>query len=244
MELALIDAIGPFFRGVEKRRINWSKIPFESLLVDGPEAEKQWTDIRADLSTFCARVRELGYNAVSLDDVAHLSEHSLYEVAIRERNAAFRREFRSLFEIIRAHGLQIYITADFVTTSPAVDAFLANSLHLACSWFLEIVDGFLRDFPEVSGVIIRIGESDGADVKDPLRSRLIVRTAREVNWMLRQLLPLFEERERRLIFRTWTVGAYLVGDLIWHRGRLTEALEGIKSPAFRALHEVRRIRFL
>ena len=50
--------------------------------------------------------------------------------------------------------------------------------------------------------------------------------------MLRVLLPIFERRERRLIFRTWTVGAYLIGDLIWHRGRLAGALRDIKSPCF------------
>jgi len=28
MELALIDGFGPFFRDIDQRRINWSKIPF------------------------------------------------------------------------------------------------------------------------------------------------------------------------------------------------------------------------
>jgi len=49
--------------------------------------------------------------------------------------------------------------------------------------------------------------------------------------MLRGVLPVFEERGRRMIFRTWTVGAYLIGDLIWHRGRLASALRGIESPS-------------
>jgi hypothetical protein len=41
----------------------------------------------------------------------------------------------------------------------------------------------------------------------------------------------FEKRLCRLVFRTWTVGAYLIGDLIWHRGRLARALAGIASSA-------------
>jgi hypothetical protein len=59
-----------------------------------------------------------------------------------------------------------------------------------------------------------------------------LRTAHEVNRMLRVLLPVFERRERRLIFRTWTAGAYLIGDLIWHRGRFASALRGIQSRCF------------
>jgi hypothetical protein len=86
--------------------------------------------------------------------------------------------------------------------------------------------------PQIEGIILRIGEADASDVKDPLRSRLILRTAGEVNHMLRVLLPVFEARDRRLVFRTWTVGAYLIGDLIWHRDRLVRAFRGIQSRHF------------
>ena len=144
----------------------------------------------------------------------------------------FARNFAALFALLRNRGLRIYLTADFVTTSAAVDERLRSRASAATAWFSEVVAACLDDFPEVEGIILRIGEADGQDVKDPLRSRLVLRTAREVNRMLRVLLPIFERRERRLIFRTWTVGAYLIGDLIWHRGRLASALREIKSPCF------------
>jgi len=232
MELALIDAIGPFFRRVDKRRINWSKIPYHHLLTSGPESEAQWARIREDLTLFASRVAALGYNAVTLDDVAQLSDHPWFEPALRERAAFFRARFRELFALLREHGLAIYITADFLTTSPAIDERIGTDCDAAARWFSEMIGAFLDDVPEVAGVILRIGESDGMDVRDALRSRLFLRTAREVNRMLKTVLPVFESRSRRLIFRTWTVGAYLVGDLIWHRGRLGEALGDIESPAF------------
>jgi hypothetical protein len=232
MEIALIDAIGPFFRGLRARRINWSKIPFPHLATEGPERAAQWAGIRADLDTFARKVAALGYNAVSLDDVAHLSTHPWLEPDIRARNAVFREEFRALFAILRGHGLRIFLTADFLTTTAAVDARLRDRVPAATAWFGEVVAACLDDFPEIDGVILRIGESDGLDVEDPLRSRLLLRTAREVNALLRAILPIFETRGRRLIFRTWTVGAYLIGDLIWHRGRLATALRGIDSSAF------------
>ena len=232
MELALIDAIGPFFRGYHKRRINWSKIPFDHLCTSGPEYEPQWRAIRTDLETFARKAASFGYNAISLDDIAHLSDHSWFEPEVRARNAVFRQEFRSLFAILRDHKFRIYLTADFVTTSAAVDVRLRGRAAAATAWFKEVVTACLDDFPEIEGIILRIGEADGYDVKDPLRSRLILRTAREVNQMLRALLPVFEARDRRLVFRTWTVGAYLIGDLIWHRGRLARALRGIQSRHF------------
>jgi hypothetical protein len=232
MDLALIDAIGPFFRGYHKRRINWSKIPFAHLATSGPERGPQWHAIRTDLETFARKVSTLGYNAVSLDDVVHLSDHPWFEPEVRARNRVFREEFRTLFALLGSYGLRIYLTADFVTTSAAVDDHLRGRPPLAATWFREVAAGCLDDFPEIEGIILRVGEADSQDVKDPLRSRLIVRTARQVNHMLRVLLPVFEERERRLVFRTWTVGAYLIGDLIWHRGRLVRALRGIQSRHF------------
>ena len=232
MDLALIDAIGPFFRGYTKRRINWSKIPFHHLATTGPERTAQWAGIREELAVFAQRVRALGYNAATLDDVPHLSLHPWFEPEVRERNAVLREEFRACMAILREAGLRVYVTADFLTTTPAVDAHLQDRLGAAETWFGEVIGSFLDDFPEVEGVILRIGESDGLDVRDPLRSRLLLRTAWQVNQMLHAILPIFEARQRRLIFRTWTVGAYLIGDLIWHRGRLARALHGIKSPAF------------
>jgi hypothetical protein len=231
MKLALIDAIGPFFRGIDQRRINWSKIPFTTLATAGPERTSQWAGIRADFAILAGRVAGLGYNAVTVDDLAHLADHAWLEPGLRDRNAVLREEFRQLFAIARGHGLRVFVTTDYLTTSPAVDARLRGDAHASRAWFREIIGTFLTDFPEVAGVILRIGESDGHDVSDPLRSQLAVRTAKEVRLLLGEILPTFERHDRLLIFRTWTVGAHLIGDLIWHRGRFAQAFTGITSPA-------------
>jgi hypothetical protein len=231
VQLALIDGIGPFFRGLDQRRINWSKIPFAHLATAGAEREAQWSAIRADFTTLARKVAALGYNAITLDDLPHLADHPWFESEVRARNAVFREQFRALFAIARSQGLQVFVTTDYLTTSPAVDAHLRGDAAASRAWFRGLVDGFLAEFPEVAGLILRIGESDGQDVADPLRSRLAVRTSRQVRRLLLELLPAFEKHGRRLIFRTWTVGAHLIGDLIWHRERFTQTLAGIDSPA-------------
>lgn len=230
--IALIDGIGPFFRNLRPGQINWSKIPFEDLVTDGPEREAFWNAVCGEMETFACRVVGLGFDAVTLDDVAHLSDHPWLEPDIRARNSILRDEFHRIVSLLRERGLRIYMTADFLTTTEAVDDRLRDHVGRATAWFVEVLEGFLEEFPDVDGVILRIGESDGLDVSDPLRSRLLIRSARQVNRLLRAILPVFEQRNRRLIFRTWTVGAHLIGDLIWHRGRLADALRGIDSPAF------------
>ena len=89
VQLAIIDAIGPFFRNLDQRRINWSKIPFADLPVTGDDALKFWSEIRLDFERFAEKARHLGFNAVTLDDVAHLVPHPDYEPELRERTAFF-----------------------------------------------------------------------------------------------------------------------------------------------------------
>ncbi|MBM9616288.1 hypothetical protein JWJ90_18645 [Desulfobulbus rhabdoformis] len=233
MNLLLIDAIGPFFRMLPKGRKNWSKIPFSSLSLEPQARRRQHFDqIAEDLRLFARRVKQAGYNAVSLDDVPHLADHPWYEPEIRERIAIFRQEFRRLFTLLKTEGLSLYLTMDVLTLTPRLKRKLCGDERRINTFLHELLQGFLSDFPEVNGVILRIGESDGRDVKYQFRSELHIRTPDQLNRLLETLLPLFEREERQLILRTWTVGAYPVGDCIWHPDTLARSLDGIASPAF------------
>lgn len=229
--LFLIDAIGPFFRGYDRVRINWSKIPwrrFQKLLP--AERADLFATIGEDLSGFAAHAAATGYNAVSLDDVPHLADHALYEPEIRARIADNQRDFRPLFARCREAGLAVYLTMDVMSWTPALRASLRG--ERAVNQFLhELLDGFFREFPEIAGIIIRIGESDGLDVKEEFHSDLHLKNPAMVNRFLRALLPVFEAHRRTCVFRTWTVGAHHVGDLIWRDSTLEQSTQGIQSPA-------------
>ena len=233
MELFLIDAIGPFFRGYEKQRINWSKIPFNHLATEGPQRREQWDRIAHDLRRLAGQVRDLGYNAVTLDDLAHLASHSLHEPGVREQIAVFRQEFAKLFDLLKNEfGLRIFLTTDVIPATTSVTAALGADAGGWESYYRELVSDVLESFPQLDGLVMRIGESDGNDVKDPIRTRLHLRDADETNRFLKSLLPAFERRGQSLFLPTWTVGAHKIGDLICHRDTLAATLEGIDSPAF------------
>jgi hypothetical protein len=233
MELFLIDAIGPFFRNYQKNRINWSKIPFSHLLTSGAESIEQWQQIHQDMRDFAREVSALGYNAVTLDDLAHLATHPLHEPEIAANIAFFRTQFSSLFDLLtKEFGLKVFLTSDVIPLTPAIEQSLSDKKSELENYYLSLIQNTLDDFPQLSGIILRIGESDGVDVKDPIRTRLHLRNPRETNQLIKKLLPDFEKRNKKLILRTWTVGAHRIGDLIWHRGTLTETLAGIDSPNF------------
>ncbi len=230
--LYLIDAIGPFFRGYERFRINWSKLPWIRFQkMDPDELRDAFGTIRRDMTAFCRSVAAIGYNGVTLDDVPHLARHEGYEAPIAERIEIHRAEFRELFRLVQAEGLHVYLTMDILTLTPALEKRLGRSERKRNEFLVSLLDRFFDDFPEVAGVVLRIGESDGLDVKEDFRSRLVLKSPAMVNRCLKSILPVFERHRRRCIFRTWTVGAHEVGDLIWRHATLEKTLAGIASPA-------------
>lgn len=227
MDLFLIDAIGPFFRGYRRKRINWSKIVFPHL--DTLE-ERDWEAIRGELREFARKVVAQGYNAVSLDDLAHLTHHPLHEAEVTQRIEHFKRHFGEYFTILQEEfGLRVYLTTDVLPLTPAVEREIGNHPEALDRYYRELVCRCLDDYPQLSGLILRIGESDGTDVRDPIRTRLHLRDPLATNRLLSQLLPEFEARGMDLIFRTWTVGAHPIGDLMWHRTTLKRTFRGLDS---------------
>ena len=231
MQLVIIDAIGPFFRGLKRQRINWSKIPFADLPISGDSSATFWAQLREDMERFAAKARALGFNAVTLDDVAHLALHPDYAPDLLRQTAFFAEQFHGLIDLLRAAGFKVFVTSDYLALPPDIARRIGSNKRAARNFFAGLLEQFFRDFPNVEGVILRVGESDGVDVSDPVRSKLAARSATCVNRLLRQILPIFERSGKTLIFRTWTVGASIVGDLIWNRTRLERALSGISSPA-------------
>lgn len=229
-ELYLIDAIGPFFKGYDRARINWSKIPWRRFQKMTPEKrEKRFLEIAKDLKTFVEHAAETGYTAVTLDDVVHLAEHEYYETETSDLIAEYRGLFRPLFATCKEAGMDLYLTMDIMSWTPALVEKIGEKEEDINEFLSQLIEQFLIDFPEVAGVIIRIGESDGLDVKDDFRSALQLKDPEMVNRFLKKLLPVFEKHDRTCVFRTWTVGAHHVGDLIWRDSTLEKSLEGITS---------------
>ena len=232
MTLFLLDGIGPFFRALTRSRINWSKIPFADLPTEGPDGEAFWLQLETEFRHFATRAKELGYTAITLDDLAHLVPHPWHGEEMNRKLTFFSDRFSRLFKILEELGLEPWVTADVISLSPEAELRVGRSFEARNAFFYDLFTQFFKRHPQVKGLILRIGESDGLDVADDLRSSLHVRSAKEVNRFLLGLLPHAEQMQKKIILRTWTVGAHRIGDLIWHRARLPEALQGIESDNF------------
>jgi hypothetical protein len=230
MDLFMIDGIGPFFQGHPKRTVNWSKIPFSFLEYEGRVQRDAFRAIREAFTRFTGTAAALGFNAVSLDDLAHVTDHFAYPAPLRARIGDYRQEFAVLFEIARAAGLQVYLTTDISFFNRELDLLLGKDDGKIIRFLGDAVDGVFRDFPAVQGIIARFGESDGVDVRGDFLSRQILRTPLQARRYVEALLAVCEARNRTLIMRTWSLGAYRIGDLMWNRKTYEAVFTGLEHP--------------
>jgi len=229
MHLFLVDAIGPFFRGCDRHNINWSKIPFSNLERNGTLDPDKQRSVEEAFVRFVHTVSAMGFNAITLDDVAHLYCHPAYPASLRAKIANYRTWYRRLFRIARAHGLRILLTTDIMFYHPSTARLLGRNERKIAAFLREAFVQLFEQFPEVEGVILRIGESDGLDVEGDFHSRLVIQTPTQARSYVEQLLPVFERYRRLMVFRTWSVGIYKVGDLIWNRHTFAETFGGLDS---------------
>ena len=69
------------------------------------------------------------------------------------------------------------------------------------------------------------------------KSRLVVHTPGQCRRFLKRVLPTFEKYDKTLIVRTWTLGAFPVGDLMWNRKTFDEVFGRIYSDNLIVSHK-------
>jgi len=225
----MIDGIGPFFVGHPRGRINWSKIPFTHLEQDGRLHAARFREIRSSFAQFIRKAADLGFNAVSLDDLAHLTDHASYAPALRRRLADYRAEFGSIFSLAQESGLAVYVTTDIAFFNAELETVLARDDERIAYFLASATERLFQEFPQVKGLIVRLGESDGVDVKGEFLSRTIVRTPAQARRYLEPLLAVCERARRDLVVRTWSLGAYPIGDLMWNPATYRETFGPLRS---------------
>jgi hypothetical protein len=231
--LRLIDGIAPFFAGLPVADTNWSKAPFARLEREGGLDPARADAVAAAFDRYCAAVAALGYDAVAIDDLAHLVAHPWYPGPLRRLLRGYADLYARLFAAARRHGMAVYALTDYCFFHPAIDARLAETGEAPLDVFAETVDAAFARWPELAGVVVRIGEADGVDVagEETFASRLVATRPDDARALLRRLLPEFEAAGKTLILRTWTLGAGPVGDLLWNPATYDAVFAGLDSPA-------------
>jgi hypothetical protein len=217
LDYYLIDAIAPFFTvSSDTPEVNWSKVPFSRLENgDGIDPQKAVV-VKQAFHRYIDVVTAEGYNAISLDDMAHLVQHSFYPDQLNRKIDSYRAFYRQLVDYARAKGCRIFITTDILFLNRFISEHTGMEQKRNIRFLGRSVRRLFSDFPDLAGIIVRIGESDGLDVQGDFQSRLVIKTARQCRHYLKKIVQVCEQFDKQLIMRTWTLGAFPIGDLMWN----------------------------
>ncbi len=229
---AIIDALGPFVVSQPTGdTVNWSKVPFAAIETNARLTDTTRQEIINRFERYIRHVATLGYDSVSIDDLAHLVNFDFYGADLRLLIADYIALYKKLFAIARTHDVKIFVNTDYLFFNDDIQTYMDTHGLSAESFFETVLERAFTTFPEINGVILRIGEKDGQDVAGHFLSKLTLRTPKQANALLAHILPLFEKHNKLLVFRTWTVGAYKIGDLIWNEKTFDTVFKSITSDA-------------
>lgn len=231
-DLKIIDTTAPFFAVQNIKKINWSKAPLDHLEKKNKPHKKKYKKIFKDFYKYIKKIKEIGFNAVSIDDLSHILSLPCYPEKTKKKIFLYKKIFKKLFSIAQLFDLKIFITTDIMFFHESLIKEVGHNLKKITELLKIEIDKLFLELPEITGIIIRIGESDGIDVKSEFKSKIIIKKPEQANFFIKKLLPVFEKRNKICIFRTWTTGAHKIGDLMWNPKTFRKVFSKIKSSNF------------
>lgn len=238
MDYRIIDGIAPFFVNTEPgTTINWSKVPFCSLEKHGYLDLDLAAEITRKFRHFASQVAEIGYNCITLDDLPHLVTAEFYPSRLNEKIRSYQQLYIQLIEIADHFGLTVFVTSDIMFFNEWIEEYTKKRDPAIIHLLGTVIRRLFKKFPTIKGVIFRIGESDGLDVCSDFASRLTITSPRQARRYIRSLLPVFEKYDKLMIMRTWSIGAYPIGDLMWNQRTYRAVFDGIQSEHLIVSHK-------
>lgn len=232
MKLRIIDCLSPFFIYDDRDIINWSKIPFPTLEKNGMLDTKKVTHVLEACDAYLQKVSSLGYNSITLDDLAHFVSLPIYSAQTKDKLAGYKTLYRAILSQAKKYKIRVYVLTDVMFYSPEIKAYMKKHKKDENDILNTCIVELFKQYPTVKGLILRFGETDAKDVDDYFVSKQHIKTPRQLSKLISKLLPIVEQKGAHLICRTWSLGAYPIGDIMWNKKTFDKAFGSITSPQF------------
>ncbi len=130
--------------------------------------------------------------------------------------------------------MEIFVTTDMQWSTPPLRRHvgrLAPDNPRLAEANRSALEELFTALPQISGVVVRIGEAGGAhDQGGDYSGHMIYRTAQDLRGLIATLLPVCERYGRLLVARTWSIGIGELGDLLSSPERYRAVFTGFDSP--------------
>ena len=121
-DLYLIDASAPFFLDENAGKTNWSKIDFDEIEEDGKVRKGTRQVLLERFTSYVRTIRSIGYNAISVDDLAHFLKFGFYPKKLKRKLKGYRKLYRALLEVCAQEGLLVFLNTDLMFHLAGLDA--------------------------------------------------------------------------------------------------------------------------
>jgi len=226
MKYYIIDALGPFIDPYNCP-YNWSKIPFHFYeKMDNPDIS--FEEIIKRFEVFIRKISQIGYNAISIDDLPHMIILDIYSPELKQKLEKFGRLYQKLVRICNENNINVFVNFDIMYFNDDIKKFTQNKDKLVIELIKESINQLFNNY-EVQGVISRFGECDGIDGRGIFKSKLTLRTPKQAKRYIKEILPIFGQYNKQWIFRTWVIGGSKLGDMIWNEKTFRSVFGNINS---------------
>ncbi len=237
-KIFLVDSISPFFNENEKID-HYSNLPYYQLdLPNWKVDEKQLNESMIRFEIYIQNIKKAWYTHIIFDDLNHLlllNNLWIYKnTDIEKRNKIYRKNFEKIIDICKQNWIWIFITTDLQFYTKEIQNYLwkenfsfsnSNLLTLNQEAFKDIFESF----PYISWIITRIWEWGGAYDSTYYKSKIIYDSPEKVNNILKNILPIFEKYNKKLIFRTWSIWVWEIWDIVVNKKTYEKTFSWINS---------------
>ena len=237
-EYKISDAIAPFFDQYKPIK-HYSSIPFYQLDISSPPYvdEFQFEEIKINFWKYIKNIKEAQYTHISLDDINHLILWEKYQVYQNSYKLQRHKRYRELYHFLigeaKKEHIWVFLTSDiqFYTQEIEEKFSLEKPNENLTQFDRSVFDEILTEFPEIDGVILRVGEGGKAYNTSQYKSKILFKAPEELNSFLKSILPIFETKKKKLILRTWTIWAWNIGDLVINPETYEKVFKDIRSES-------------
>ncbi len=209
---------------------------------------KAFREVKEDFKKYVQRMISLGYNRIVISGFLKFINFDRVENGYavygpnniyRERQDVLRDRFRELFQYADNLGVDIVLKTDMVALTTPLEEYFEDrfgGVRPSDDDFWSVYRKGIRELfakiPEADAMMIRIGEAGGAyNISGwDYRSELHVKTLESTQAMIKGLLPAFENVNKNLILRNWSVYVGEIGDFHTNPKTYRKVLENINSP--------------
>ncbi|HOV15488.1 MAG TPA: hypothetical protein PK771_14470, partial [Spirochaetota bacterium] len=114
MNLFIIDSLSPFLHKCKKPLINWSKVNYDHLEKNDNIHAKRYKNVHSKLRIYIRKIKKIGYNAISFDDLAHLTLFYFYSDTLKNKINSHKAQFKKIFTYLKTQNIGIYVTTDII----------------------------------------------------------------------------------------------------------------------------------